>query len=63
MSTSQLSKQDKLQKCRIILSEERVRQMFSKVKIVKLPISLKLKILTLMYKYKIGIACLIAKAN
>ena len=63
MSTSQLSKQDKLQKCRIILSEGRVRQMFSKVKIVKLPIPLKLKVLTLMYKYKIGIKYLIVKSN
>lgn len=63
VSTSQLSKQDKLQKCRIILSEGRVRQMFSKVKIVKLPIPLKLKVLTLMYKYKIGIKYLIVKSN
>ena len=63
VSTSQLCKHDKLQKCRIILSEDRVRQMFSNIKILNLPIPLKLKILTLMYKYKIGIKYLIAKAN
>ena len=63
VSTSQLGKYEKLQKCRIILSEDRVRQMFSKIKILKLPISFKLKVLTVMYKYKIGIRYLILKAN
>ena len=63
ISTSQLGKHEKLKKCKIILSEDRVRQMFSKIKIAKLPISFKLKVLTLMYKYKIGIKYLISKTN
>lgn len=63
VSTSQLGKHEKLKNSRIILSEDRVRQMFSKIKIAKLPISFKLKVLTLMYKYKIGIKYLISKIS
>ena len=61
ISTTQLNKQDKLQKCIDILSEDRVRQMFSKIKVLKLPIPIKLKILTLMYKFEVGIKYLINK--
>ena len=63
VSTSQLGKHEKLKNSRIILSEDRVRQMFLKIKIAKLPISFKLKVLTLMYKYKIGIKYLISKIS
>lgn len=63
ISTSQLSKQEKMQRCRTILSEKRVHRMFSKIKVLRLPISLKLKVLTLMYKYKLGISYLINRAN
>lgn len=61
ISTTQLNKQDKLQKCIDILSEDRVRQMFSKIRVLKLPIPTKLKILTLMYKFEVGIKYLINK--
>lgn len=36
-----------------ILNEYKVRNMFKRLKILKLPISNKLKIVTLMYKYHI----------
>lgn len=63
ISTPQLCKQDKKDRCRMILSDKRVSRMFSRIQVLKLPISFKLKILTLMYKYKLGISYLIGKVN
>lgn len=61
--TSQLNTQDKMMKCREILYEKRVKEMFSRIKVIKLSIPFKLKILTLMYKYRIGIRFLISKMS
>lgn len=42
-------------KAEIVLNEQCVREMFGNLKIFGLPIHLKLKVLTLMYKYQIGL--------
>ena len=63
ISSLTLNKHDKLKKCKEILSEKRVKEMFSRIRILKIPISLKLKIQTAMYKYKIGITFLIKYNN
>lgn len=59
--TQQLSDNEKYQKCKRILQEKAVRQMFSRLKISQLPISKKLKIITFIYKYGIGIDFLIRR--
>ena len=38
-----------------ILNEQKVREMFARVKVLELPISWKLKVYTLIYKYRIGL--------
>lgn len=44
-----------------ILANPEVRSMFSRVRVLKLPISWKLKVYTLLYKYQIGIGLLLAR--
>lgn len=63
VSTTQLGDKEKAQKCNEILQKDRVSQMFSRLHIWRLPISIKLKLLTLMYKYRIGMKVLIARAK
>lgn len=46
-----------------ILSEISVQQMFQRISIVTLPISRKLKLLTYLYKYRIGLSYLIRRAK
>ena len=43
-----------------ILRDREVRAMFSRINVIKLPISVKQKLITLSYKYRIGILMLIA---
>jgi glycosyltransferase involved in cell wall biosynthesis len=52
----------KEKKCRImeILRTQEVRAMFARIKVMTLPVSIKQRILTLVYKYRIGIAMMIA---
>lgn len=54
LSTQKLNSVEKVKKAKKILSEEYVREMFSKIKIRSLHISNKLKIITYIYKYQIG---------
>lgn len=61
ISTQQLKVKEKQQRCKSILQEKCVREMFSRLKIFHLPISIKLKMVTFMYKFKIGLNVLILK--
>lgn len=58
MGTVQLDKQKKKKNIQEILSELVVKEMFQRIKVMKLPIRNKLKIITLCYKYQIGIGVL-----
>lgn len=57
--TAAISKAEKKNKIKSILSTTCVRSMFNRIKICSLDIPLKLKILTVFYKYQIGISSLI----
>ena len=61
--TSEFSRKEKVQKCKEILQSSNVRKMFSRLNIKELPVTRNLKILTLMYKYNIGIKILIKKVG
>lgn len=61
ISTKSLKTKEKERKIKEILRSKNVRQMFSKVNIWKLPVSIRLKILTFMYKYEMGIRPLIVR--
>lgn len=50
-----LEKEKKFEIVRTILGDKEVRRMFSNLKVLKLPISKKLKIVTFIYKYRIGL--------
>lgn len=63
ISTSLLSKKEKIDKCKRILLENEVQEMFERIHILKLQIPIKLKILTGIYKYRLGINALILKKN
>lgn len=63
ISTTKLEDREKMQKCNEILQNENVRQMFSRLHVWKLPIPTRLKLLTIMYKYRIGMKALIVKAK
>lgn len=54
------SKKENLRQIKKILNDHIVRKMFSRLKVYRLPVSLKLKLLTFCYKYKIGINFLYA---
>jgi len=54
-----ISKKEKLQKINEILKSERTIETFKNIKINELQVSMKLKIITFMYKYRIGISLLI----
>jgi len=56
---SGLPGQEKEGKTREILNSPEVRKMFARVKIRNLPISVKLKLLTAVYKYRMGISYLV----
>lgn len=49
------NEETKIRKANAILDDPDVRNMFRKLNVIALPINIKLKILTLMYKYKIGL--------
>lgn len=55
LSTDKLETKDKVTNSNEILSQKYIRDMFSRINIMKLPISLKLKVLTYMYKYRKGL--------
>lgn len=55
----QLSTQEKNERIRAILSDDLVRSMFERLKICRLNISYKQKIITLCYKYRVGLSALI----
>lgn len=57
-NTNCLSYKEKLAKIILILDNKDVRQMFKRLNIFKLPISWKLKVITLCYKYRIGLQLL-----
>ena len=54
-----LSSDEKKAKLREILSTPSVRKMFRRIQVRKLPISLKLKLVTAMYKYRFGLNVLV----
>lgn len=54
---------EKMQKCKVVLRTDKVQRMFSRLQIRKLPIPLKLKVLTWMYKYRIGLKILILQVK
>ena len=60
--TDRLDGDDKLSMVKKILTDEKVEAMFCELDVWKLPIAVKLKLLTCMYKYKIGLRFLI-KSN
>lgn len=58
-----LDKKQKMKLIKHILSEQEVRAMFSRINIPALPITFKLKILTFIYKYRIGLNILSTSFN
>ena len=46
---------EKARKIQVILSDREVRQMFKRLRILRLPISWKLKVITICYKYNVNI--------
>ena len=63
LSTSMVSMEQKKKICREILQTGEVKEMFGRLNIWKMPIPFKLKILTLIYKYRKGINLLIIRGN
>lgn len=63
ISTTELNDSEKMQKCKVVLRTDKVQRMFSRLQIRKLPIPLKLKVLTWMYKYRIGLKILILQVK
>lgn len=55
-STDNLEREKKFEIVKNILGDNEVRRMFSNIKVLKLPISKKLKIVTIIYKYRIGLS-------
>lgn len=55
LGASELLSKDKYQRIKAILKSSYVREMFKRVSIFQLPVSYKLKLKTVMYKYKIGL--------
>ena len=53
--TGTLSQQQKKRMISTILKEPRVRTMFTRTRVTNLPISWKLRLLTLIYKYRVGL--------
>ncbi|MGN0417205.1 glycosyltransferase family 2 protein [Anaerostipes faecalis] len=58
IGTAELSKREKKIYIRKILTEQTVKDMFHRIRIFKLPIRNRLKILTMCYKYRIGLGIL-----
>ena len=58
-NASNLSTKEKKAKMKTILRDENVREMFDRVKVCKLPISKKLKLITMIYKYRVGLLLII----
>ena len=63
MRTNQLSQSKKISLIRSILNDNAVRTMFHHLNIVRLPISLKQKLITWIYKYRIGVGAVVAYYN
>lgn len=55
-SADNLEREKKFEIVKNILGDNEVRRMFSNINILKLPISKKLKIVTIIYKYRIGLS-------
>lgn len=55
-SADNLEREKKFEIVKNILGDNEVRRMFSNIKVLKLPISKKLKIVTIIYKYRIGLS-------
>ena len=60
IGTATLSAKEKKQKMRQILKSEPVCNMFKRLKIQKLPIPMKLKLITWVYKTRVGLSALVA---
>lgn len=52
ITTSQLDQKEKLDKCNAILKSDIVKQMFKNIRISRMPVSVKLKLQTYIYKYR-----------
>ena len=63
LSTHKLETKDKIVRSKKILTQKYVKKMFSRIDIMGLPISLKLKILTYIYKYRRGLKLFIYFQN
>lgn len=63
LTADTLDKKEKREICFSILKADEVRNMFNRLSVWKLPITNKLKILTFMYKYRIGLNFLIARGR
>lgn len=55
-SADNLEREKKFKIVKNILGDNEVRRMFSNINVLKLPISKKLKIVTIIYKYRIGLS-------
>lgn len=55
-SADNLEREKKFEIVKNILGDNEVRRMFSNIKVLKLPIPKKLKIVTIIYKYRIGLS-------
>lgn len=62
-TATQLSKMEKKRKILAILRDDVVKDMFVRIHIGKLPISFKLKLISYIYRYQIGISLLIRFLN
>lgn len=63
IGASLLDYDKKVHMCKTILRSGEVEKMFQRLHIMSLPVPFKLKIVTLIYKYKIGLKYLISRTN
>lgn len=63
MHSTNMTQCEKVGNIKRILNDEIVRTMFSRIKVLRLPITKKLKVITICYKYQLGIAVLCKYMN
>ncbi len=63
LATRQLAEKEKLAQAKRILNDSKVRAMFKRLPVRKLPVPKKLKLLTWCYRYKIGLRLMLRKAR
>ena len=56
-----MSQKEKIKKIKSILDDKEVRHMFRRIQILNLPVSWKLKVISLCYKYRVGINLLMKR--